>query len=86
MLNCGNFFNTFNIFSNLNDFIGGDKLAESVYETIKSSRTIQLRFLAMRLGASMPKVLEIIKSLENIGVVKIKYSEGNENNPIIEIK
>ncbi|MCY3414782.1 MAG: tetratricopeptide repeat protein [Candidatus Heimdallarchaeota archaeon] len=70
----------------LSSFLDGDKLAENVYNTIKSSRSIQLRFLAMRLGASMPKVMEIIKSLESIGVIKIRYSEGNENNPTIEIK
>lgn len=71
---------------NLSDYLAGDKLAQNVHDTIKDSGSIQLRFLAMRLSTSMPKCQEIVNNLDKLGVVKISYSEGQENNPKITYK
>lgn len=70
----------------LQEYIQGDRLADNVHKFIKEAGNMQLKFLAMRIGVSPNKCMQVVENLEKIGVFEIAYSEGNENNPTIVYK
>ncbi len=69
----------------LSEILEASKLAESIYNMLKSENVIQLRFLAMRIGTSPAKCMEELRKLEKGGFVTIKMKYAEDANPTIHL-
>jgi chromosome segregation ATPase len=70
----------------LENLIATSKLAQQAYSILKKEQNIPIRFLSMRLGVSVQRCSEEIKKFEEMGVVTLEYTNGNESNPTVLLK